>query len=228
MRRPTRAMRRGFIPAPSVCVRRLRASVACSRRTWSGCVAWKALLCAATRPRKPSEAGTVHAMAPSSVSLPDPVAQAGCGSSIRLASAAEAPALSQLAIEAKAAWGYLRKQMRRWRAQLTHTKQSLRAAPTFVAQLDGCAIGYCQVRMDRRPPELDRSFVDPRHMRRGVGRRLLGHALDFVRARVGSSTSRLTPTRMRRHFTVPWVRAASARHAHPSRANRRACDLGCA
>lgn len=99
---------------------------------------------------------------------------------IRRARSGESPVLSRIAFEAKATWGYTAEQMERWRAELTVSGASLRDTPTFVAQLDGRAIGYWQVRMDTQPPQLDQLFVDPRHLRRGVGRRLLCHALDYL------------------------------------------------
>jgi predicted N-acetyltransferase YhbS len=101
---------------------------------------------------------------------------------LRAAVLGEQEALSRIAYEAKAVWGYSRKQLDRWRADLTICAESLRTAPTLVAEIDGRVVGFCQIRADALAPELGHLFVDPRHMRMGVGRALLRQALERLAA----------------------------------------------
>ena len=71
----------------------------------------------------------------------------------------EAADLAALAWAAKTHWGYAADQMERWRADLSPTAASIAAWPTYVAEVDGRAAGFCQVRMDVVPAELEHLWV---------------------------------------------------------------------
>lgn len=96
---------------------------------------------------------------------------------IRNAEPGEAALLGRIAWEAKASWGYSHAQLEAWRSDLTPADESLRVRPTFVAEVDGEAVGFCQLVMQTSPAELEHLWVLPRFMRKGVGRALLEHAV---------------------------------------------------
>lgn len=89
----------------------------------------------------------------------------------------EAPALTRIANEAKAHWGYGAAQLEAWRSELTVSGASIAAAPTFVAELDGEIAGFCQIDTGSEPATLEHLWVLPARIGQGVGRALLRHAL---------------------------------------------------
>jgi ribosomal protein S18 acetylase RimI-like enzyme len=96
---------------------------------------------------------------------------------IRPAVAAEAPDLSSLAMRAKAHWGYSPEVLEGWRAELAISDAQIRERPTFVAVVNGEAVGFYSLRPFPGSWELDNLWVRPEDMHRGVGRALLAHAL---------------------------------------------------
>ena len=95
---------------------------------------------------------------------------------VRRARPHEAPALSALALRAKAHWGYDDAFMARAAAELRWDEDDLRAMLVHVAERDGCVVGFAAVRADAEPPELEALFVDPPAMGAGIGARLLAAA----------------------------------------------------
>jgi GNAT superfamily N-acetyltransferase len=89
----------------------------------------------------------------------------------------EALGLSRIAYAAKAHWGYPAAELARWREDLTVSAASIERWPTVVAEIDGEAAGFVQVADDTAPWTVEHLWVDPGHMRRGVGRALLAHVL---------------------------------------------------
>jgi len=106
---------------------------------------------------------------------------------IRKAAASEAEALSALALEAKAHWGYSREAIDSWREQLRISSENVEAKPTYVGAIDGVIVGFCSLAPSGHAWELDNLWVAPQVMRRGVGRALLDHALE-VAFRGGASS----------------------------------------
>jgi GNAT superfamily N-acetyltransferase len=97
---------------------------------------------------------------------------------IRKAVPGEAPALSALALEAKAHWGYARETLESWRAQLQVTSADVASKPTYVGAIDGRIVGFYSLASSGPAWELDNLWVAPPFMHRGVGRALLDHALE--------------------------------------------------
>lgn len=102
----------------------------------------------------------------------------GRGVEIRKAQAGEADALSALAFEAKAQWGYPRETLESWRESLRITPAELAAKTVLVATIDGKIAGFCSLAPSRGAWELDNLWVAPGLTRRGIGRALLGQALE--------------------------------------------------
>lgn len=109
--------------------------------------------------------------------------QAGCKAlttlpmRIRPALRSDADPLNAIAMQAKAHWGYTAALLERWRESLWTAPESIEQWPTFVADDDGSAIGFAQVRPGPGTWELVSLFVLPASMGRGVGRALLQHVM---------------------------------------------------
>lgn len=101
---------------------------------------------------------------------------------VRAARRDEAGLLTELALRSKAHWGYGRRLLDTWRADLTIAPEYITAHRVIVAQAGGRVLGFCAV--SGKPPEgeLDHMWVDPDAIGRGVGRRLWEHALEAARA----------------------------------------------
>ena len=104
---------------------------------------------------------------------------------IRLALENDIALLDEIALEAKASWGYAQAQIYAWRSELRTTPQSLRTCPTFVAE--GKEIfGFTQLDPRLSPWQLVAMWIRPRFMRRGIGRALLRHCCEYA-SRSGQS-----------------------------------------
>jgi GNAT superfamily N-acetyltransferase len=101
---------------------------------------------------------------------------------IRHALPHEHAALSAIARQAKAHWGYPQAALAGWRHDLSVTPESIAACPTFAAEHAGVAVGFVQLRFDGARAELEHLWVQPAHIGRGIGRVLLQRALDTARA----------------------------------------------
>jgi GNAT superfamily N-acetyltransferase len=99
---------------------------------------------------------------------------------IRDAQVDEAEALSRIAHMAKAHWGYTDADLANWVDDLTITPDTLQNRPTFVALVDGNAVGFCQLNFEASKADLEHLWVLPLHMGQGVGRALLTRALTAV------------------------------------------------
>ena len=105
-------------------------------------------------------------------------------SGIRRARADEAGALSDLALRSKAMWGYSAAFIEACRDELTVTEEQIRDTPVYVH--DGGAGPDGFYGLAGRPPRatLEYLFVAPEATRRGVGTKLLKHAV-AVACRLG-------------------------------------------
>ena len=102
---------------------------------------------------------------------------------IRRALPGDAARLSDLAMRAKAVWGYDAEFMAACRDELTLTGGDVETLPTFIAEI-GCALlgFYSLERLSDDRVELGHLFVEPEAIGRGVGRRLIEHAKRQARA----------------------------------------------
>lgn len=96
---------------------------------------------------------------------------------IRAAQPDEADTLTELALAAKAVWGYDEAFMAACRAELTVTPVEMERDPTYVALVDDALAGfYALTRLTDDDVELAYLFVQPAMHRQGVGRALMDHA----------------------------------------------------
>jgi GNAT superfamily N-acetyltransferase len=97
---------------------------------------------------------------------------------LRPARPGEAGLLTELALRSKAHWGYDAEFLERCRPVLTLRPDEVEARRTVVAEEDGRLQGFYTLDGD----ELGNLWIDPGHLRRGVGRRLWAHAVETARA----------------------------------------------
>ena len=104
---------------------------------------------------------------------------------IRPARLDETGPLSELAFVSKASWGYDEAFMERCRVELVVRDEHVERGLAFVAVDEAdIALGFYVLKEPgERDAELDLLFVAPSHMRRGVGRALLGDACRESRRR---------------------------------------------
>jgi len=104
--------------------------------------------------------------------------------SIRPAVPSEARELSQLALRAKAHWGYSKAFLSACRAELTISEDQCEAGLVMVAECSGRVVGFYAVRpVDRQTVELDGLYVNPPRIGRGVGLALTEHAANWARGK---------------------------------------------
>jgi molybdenum cofactor cytidylyltransferase len=106
---------------------------------------------------------------------------------IREAAPSEAAALSSLALEAKAHWGYSRETLESWKGQLEISSADVASRPTYVGSVGGAVVGFYSLVPSGTTWELDNLWVAPQFMNQGMGRALLAHALE-VAFRCGASS----------------------------------------
>lgn len=110
--------------------------------------------------------------------------------SIRPVEPCEADILSDLGMRSKAYWGYSRDFLDACREEMTVTEASVSAAETdyLAAERGGELIGYCATRqVQAQLYELEALFVDPAHIRQGVGSALLQQAKRRIAAQGGNA-----------------------------------------
>ncbi len=110
---------------------------------------------------------------------------------IRPARPEEAAPVSALALRSKGHWGYDAAFLEACRDELTWTPEECLEGRVQAIEADGELAG-CYVLDLRAVPEaeLDALFVDPPYIGRGIGKRLLDHALNAA-ASAGCDTVRL-------------------------------------
>ena len=104
---------------------------------------------------------------------------------IRLASPEDAALLSDIAVAAKGYWGYSPATMQSWAKDLRIEPAAIQSNPTFVAETDTVA-GFYMLSHEERVWELEHLWVTPTHMRRGIGKALMSHALSTIRSHDGA------------------------------------------
>jgi ribosomal protein S18 acetylase RimI-like enzyme len=96
---------------------------------------------------------------------------------LRAAQLSDMEPMNRLAFRSKAHWGYAQPDLERWAEDLRVSPDTVKAWPTFVAESAGALLGWVQSDPTRTPWALEALWVDPAFMGRGIGRRLLAHAL---------------------------------------------------
>ena len=106
---------------------------------------------------------------------------------IRRALPTDAAALSRIAHAAKRHWGYPEAWIALWKDTLTVTPQALERQAVYCAVEGTELLGFCAVADGGPTRELEHLWIAPEHMGAGIGRRLLRHALDAIRASGGAT-----------------------------------------
>ncbi|HMH45240.1 MAG TPA: GNAT family N-acetyltransferase [Pyrinomonadaceae bacterium] len=94
---------------------------------------------------------------------------------IRPATPDEAEALTALAHAAKRHWGYPEEWISHWQTDLTITPDFIATNEVFVATIDNEIAGCCALVLSEKLIELEHMWIDPKHMRKGIGRALFEH-----------------------------------------------------
>jgi GNAT superfamily N-acetyltransferase len=102
---------------------------------------------------------------------------------LRLARLDEAELLTELALRAKASWGYDEAFMAQCRAELTLTPEKFAAWTIWIAEIDGSVAGFAALRPNGEIAELEDFMVEPERQGRGVGRLLMQAFLSEARIR---------------------------------------------
>jgi len=99
---------------------------------------------------------------------------------IRKARASEAEVLSALALQAKAHWGYSLETLESWKDQLRISSADVASRPTYVGAINADIVGFYSLTPSGPVWELDNLWVAPAFIHRGVGRKLITHALELA------------------------------------------------
>ncbi len=96
---------------------------------------------------------------------------------IRPATAADAPALTRIALAAKRHWGYPEAWLLEWTPLLTITPAAIAQHATWVAEVTGNPAGFVMLVNDHSLWALEHLWLLPAYHGRGLGRRLFETAL---------------------------------------------------
>lgn len=100
----------------------------------------------------------------------------------RRARRADAERLTRVAHAAKRYWRYPAPLMRGWRAALTVTPGFVARHPVWCALHGAVIVGFWAVSGHGRVRELEHFWIEPRHIRSGIGRALFAHLSGRLRA----------------------------------------------
>jgi GNAT superfamily N-acetyltransferase len=89
----------------------------------------------------------------------------------------EADTLSQIALSAKAYWGYPERWMEIWAPLLTITPEFVSSAVVWVAEVNGGLAGFYALILVKQRVNLEHLWILPAYIRKGIGRALFEHAL---------------------------------------------------
>jgi GNAT superfamily N-acetyltransferase len=96
---------------------------------------------------------------------------------IRRALAEEAATLSQIALSAKAYWGYSERWMEIWAPLLTIMPEFISSADVWAAEVNGGLSGFYALVFAKQRVNLEHLWILPAYMGQGIGRALFEHAL---------------------------------------------------
>lgn len=96
---------------------------------------------------------------------------------IRRALPEEADALTQIALSAKAHWGYSERWMKIWTPLLTITPEFISGADVWVAEVNSELAGFHALILAKQRVNLEHLWILPAYMGKGIGRALFEHAL---------------------------------------------------
>ena len=90
--------------------------------------------------------------------------------------------MTEIALTAKSHWGYPESWFEAWREDLTITPEFIVRHEVFVATDEDKPVGFYALVISESATELDHLWVLPERIGKGIGRRLLAHALDRAAA----------------------------------------------
>lgn len=125
---------------------------------------------------------------------------------IRPAHSDEADALTDLNMRSKAVWGYDRAFMEASRPVLTVSPALIDRFQVYVYEAEGRVLGCYALGRDGTVADIELFFVDPDHLREGIGRALWRHLEDQAR-RLGAEKVRIESD----PFAVGFYEAMGAR-----------------
>lgn len=102
---------------------------------------------------------------------------------IRPARPEEAPSLSEIALAAKAHWGYPERWMQLWKPQLTFGPDYFEENESWVAEIDHRPAAFYTLLEKDGQAWLENLWVFPEFIGKGIGKRLFFHALELSRQR---------------------------------------------
>jgi predicted N-acetyltransferase YhbS len=92
----------------------------------------------------------------------------------------DAAELTEIALLAKAHWGYPQRWMDLWRVTLTVDEDTIRKQQVYVAAQDGRTVGFYALIGSPPALDLDQLWVRPEWIGKGIGRALVQHALEYA------------------------------------------------
>src|SRR5437868_7727727 len=93
--------------------------------------------------------------------------------SVHVASPADAAALTALLRRAKTAWGYPSEWLQAWEHELTISAEYIERERVMVLQYGLQVLGFYGLDLKAPDAVLEHLWVDPDHMRHGIGSKLL-------------------------------------------------------
>lgn len=91
----------------------------------------------------------------------------------------EAEQLTQIALKSKAFWGYSSDLIERWRADLTVTTKTIQICQVYKFMVDDVTVGFYVLNNPKEElVKLEMLFVLPKFIGKGIGKKLLIHALE--------------------------------------------------
>src|SRR5215207_1911181 len=95
----------------------------------------------------------------------------------------QADALTQIALTAKAHWGYPERWMELWKPQLTFSPEYLEESESWVAAADNRPIAFYTLQERAGAAWIENLWVSPEYIGKGVGKMLFLHAVELSRQR---------------------------------------------
>lgn len=127
-------------------------------------------------------ARTLNRVSPAPVATPGSNGYPVPMSQIIRARPEDAAAFSMIALAAKGSWGYPARWLERWRVELTITPEFIATHETWVAMNQGHATGFHALVIRHGVLWLEHLWIEPAHMKRGLGRALFQHAVERGRS----------------------------------------------
>ena len=97
---------------------------------------------------------------------------------IRPATSEEAPALTQIALDAKRYWGYPEHWIKHWESDLTISPEFISGNQVFVFDCEGEIRGFYALCINENAAELEHMWVAPQHIGTGIGKELFLDAME--------------------------------------------------